>query len=58
MAGRQWDAVRRGYMSEDAEVCYWRSLIRRWSSVARLGDGKLAQDEGRGLRWETFAFMG
>ena len=39
-----------GYLSEAAEACYWRSLIRAWSRMVRV-EG----DWGEGMRWETFS---
>ncbi|KAG9242053.1 hypothetical protein BJ878DRAFT_556520 [Calycina marina] len=44
--------VESGVLSMEAEVCYWRALIRAWSSVAVLGEG---WDGAEGVRWETFA---
>lgn len=58
IAQRQRDIVRKGYMSQAAEVCYWRSLIRGWSSVVRLKDEKWAEEGGEGVRWETFSLIG
>jgi hypothetical protein len=42
-----------GYLSEAAEACYWRSLIRAWSRTAQV-EG----DWGEGMRWETFSLLG
>ena len=47
-------------MSEASEVCYWRSLLRGWSSVARVDEEEWGSwdDEGRdvrGVRWEEFS---
>ena len=42
-----------GYLSEAAEACYWRSLIRAWSRTVRV-EG----DWGDGMRWETFSLLG
>ncbi|KAF3907149.1 hypothetical protein ABW21_db0205751 [Orbilia brochopaga] len=47
--------VEKGYLSESAEMCYWRELIRGWNKVAiPTGDGW----EEMGLPWETFALTG
>lgn len=40
-----------GVLSMAAEVCYWRALIRAWSSVAVLGE---EWNNVEGIRWETF----
>lgn len=45
--------VEKGYLSEAAEACYWRSMIRAWSRTARI-EG----DWGEGMRWETFSLLG
>lgn len=45
-----------GILGEAAETCYWRALVRGWSSVVVL-DGKWSEGAG-GVRWETFALMG
>ncbi|KAK3349241.1 hypothetical protein B0T25DRAFT_481745 [Lasiosphaeria hispida] len=46
-----------GYFSPAAETCYWRALIRGWSSV--VTEAPLAGDEqqavGKETRWEEFA---
>jgi hypothetical protein len=42
-----------GYLSSAAEVCYWRSLIRGWSEVVKLG--KTWDNSSEGMRWETFS---
>ncbi|PMD24641.1 hypothetical protein NA56DRAFT_594946, partial [Hyaloscypha hepaticicola] len=58
IAERQRDVVRKGYLSEASEVCYWRSLVRGWSSVVRIDEQEWGawDDEGsRGLRWEEFS---
>lgn len=46
-----------GYMTTAAEVCYWRSLIRAWASVAVVEDESIWRDKdgGEGMRWETFS---
>lgn len=50
-----------GYLSPAAEVCYWRSLIRGWSQVARPNqEAWLKWEEENpgkkdGVRWETFS---
>ncbi|KAF3942080.1 hypothetical protein ABW19_dt0203521 [Dactylella cylindrospora] len=47
--------VDRGYLSQSAEMCYWRETIRGWNKVAiPTGDG---WDE-LGIPWETFALTG
>jgi hypothetical protein len=58
IAKRQRIGVKRGYLSKAAEVCYWRSLVRGWSSVVRIDDEKWRQDDGEGIRWETFSLTG
>jgi len=58
IAERQSNVVRKGYLSEASEVCYWRSLVRGWSSVVRIDEQEWGSwdDEGsRGLRWEEFS---
>jgi len=57
IAKRQRDSVKRGYLSEAAEVCYWRALVRGWSEVVRLDDARWKVEGGEGLRWETFALL-
>ncbi|KAF3191611.1 hypothetical protein TWF788_006207 [Orbilia oligospora] len=48
-------AVEKGYLSESAEMCYWRELIRGWSKVAiPTGSGW----NELGFPWETFALTG
>jgi len=49
--------VEGGYLSEAAETCYWRALLRGWSEVARPIDGWGIRD-GDGVRWETFSLTG
>jgi len=44
-----------GYLSEAAEACYWRSLIRAWATMARVLD---INEWGDGMRWETFVLLG
>ena len=50
-----------GYLSQAAEVCYWRSLIRGWASVVmtegdeRWKKGKDGKGSGDGIRFETFS---
>jgi len=58
IAVRQREILKKGYVSEAAEVCYWRSLIRGWGSVVKLGDEKWTQEGGEGIRFETFSLMG
>ncbi|KAH8768815.1 glycosyl transferase family 90-domain-containing protein [Hyaloscypha finlandica] len=60
IAERQREVVKEGYLSEASEVCYWRSLLRGWSSVARVDEEEWGSwdDEGRdvrGVRWEEFS---
>jgi len=44
-----------GYLSEAAEVCYWRKFIGAWSETIRVED----EDAwGEGMRWETFTLTG
>jgi hypothetical protein len=40
-----------GYLSEAAETCYWRSLIRVWSRTVRTDE---ADGWGMGVRWCKF----
>ena len=44
-----------GYLSEGAEACYWRSLIRGWARMVRVPD---MSEWGEGIRWETFVLLG
>jgi hypothetical protein len=51
-----------GYLSPAAEACYWRSLIRGWSSVAKTDSNEKwgnweddGPENGEGMRWETFS---
>ncbi|KAH8590787.1 glycosyl transferase family 90-domain-containing protein [Bisporella sp. PMI_857] len=44
-----------GYLSEGAEACYWRSLIRAWSKMVRIEDESEWEE---GMRWETFILLG
>ncbi|KAI8949438.1 glycosyl transferase family 90-domain-containing protein [Xylaria longipes] len=47
--------VGRGYISPAMETCYWRALIRGWSSVVRLeGEG---WDDSVGVIWEEFSLV-
>jgi hypothetical protein len=46
--------VGQGYLSEPAEVCYWRSLITSWGKMAQWE----AEEWRGGVRWETFALLG
>jgi hypothetical protein len=60
IADRQREVVRKGYLSEASEVCYWRSLVRGWSGVAEIDEEKWGdwEDESRdvrGVRWEEFS---
>jgi hypothetical protein len=43
-----------GYLSEASEACYWRSLIRGWSSMVRFNESEWEE----GMRWETFSLLG
>ncbi len=45
-----------GYLSEAAEACYWRKLIKGWSETAKPHDENEAW--GKGVRWETFSLTG
>jgi len=44
-----------GYLSEGAEACYWRSLVRAWARMARVQD---MNEWEQGMRWETFVLLG
>jgi hypothetical protein len=42
-----------GYLSQAADACYWRALIRAWSEKARITPGH--EDYwSKGTRWETW----
>ncbi|KAL1895921.1 hypothetical protein Sste5346_005020 [Sporothrix stenoceras] len=43
-----------GYFSPAAETCYWRALVRGWSTVAQTV-GPAWVGEPRGVPWEVFA---
>jgi hypothetical protein len=45
--------VQRGYLSEAADVCYWRRLIRGWSEMATVEP----TEWGEGMRWETHSLL-
>lgn len=49
-----------GYLSEAAEVCYWRALVRGWNEVVMLDDETWGREGERevGVRWEAFSLMG
>lgn len=54
IARRQRDFfIGRGYLSPAMETCYWRALIRGWSSVVRL-EGRGWEDRV-GVSWEEFS---
>ncbi|KAI0202786.1 glycosyl transferase family 90-domain-containing protein [Astrocystis sublimbata] len=54
IAQRQRDLfVGRGYISPAEETCYWRALIRAWSSVVRL-EGNWWRDQVGGS-WNEFS---
>ncbi|RFU32879.1 hypothetical protein B7463_g3475, partial [Scytalidium lignicola] len=58
IANRQRDImIKQGYLSEAAEVCYWRSLITAWSSMAVTSESDNASGEywGDGVKWETYS---
>ena len=46
--------VGRGYLSEAAEACYWRRLIRSWSANVGWDESEWAE----GMRFETFSLLG
>ncbi|KAI1131462.1 glycosyl transferase family 90-domain-containing protein [Nemania abortiva] len=54
IARRQRDLfVGKGYLSPAMETCYWRALLRAWSSVVRVeGEG---WEDWPGVSWETFS---
>jgi hypothetical protein len=55
IAARHRDTmVTRGYLSQAAEACYWRRLIRSWSETARWDESEWE----KGMRWETFSLLG
>jgi len=47
--------VGKGYLSDGAEACYWRGLIKAWSSMVKV---KNQNEWGEGMRWETFSLLG
>jgi hypothetical protein len=49
------ELVEHGYLSPAAEVCYWRSLIRRWSDTVQVDESEWPEE---GMRWETFTMTG
>ena len=51
--------VNGGYLSEAAEACYWRSLIRAWSKMARTSESEGEKGRGwsEGTRWETYSLI-
>lgn len=51
--------VNGGYLSEAAEACYWRSLIRAWSKMVRTSEskGEKGRAWGEGTRWETYSLI-
>jgi hypothetical protein len=38
IADRQRAVVRKGYLSEAAETCYWRALVKGWADVVRIDE--------------------
>ncbi|KAI1290534.1 glycosyl transferase family 90-domain-containing protein [Xylaria venustula] len=48
--------VGRGYTSPAMETCYWRALLRGWTTVVRL-EGEGWGDE-EGVSWEEFSIKG
>jgi len=46
--------VGRGYLSQAAEVCYWRRFIKSWGETVRWDEGQWSE----GMRWETFSLLG
>jgi hypothetical protein len=42
-----------GYLSAAAETCYWRALIRGWSTVVEPEGSEWS--EHKGVRWELFS---
>ncbi|TVY65530.1 O-glucosyltransferase rumi-like protein [Lachnellula suecica] len=65
IASRQRESsVDKGYLSPAAEVCYWRSLVRGWSSVAMIEEAEWGTwvseggTKGEGIRFESFALTG
>lgn len=61
IANRQRELVK--YLSQAAENCYWRALIRGWSEVVDTegagggwaGSEVAGVENGEGMRWETFS---
>ncbi|RDL31112.1 Uncharacterized protein BP5553_09901 [Venustampulla echinocandica] len=61
IADRQRELIaKKGYLSEGAEVCYWRELIRGWAGVVQEKNGTKGDKDvwGEGIRWETFSLIG
>ncbi|KAI1361980.1 glycosyl transferase family 90-domain-containing protein [Xylaria arbuscula] len=57
IAKRQRDLfVGKGYASPAMETCYWRALLRGWSSVVRLEPG-WEEEEVESVRWEEFSIL-
>lgn len=53
---------RERYLTQSAQVCYWRRLIREWASVSDFEPEFYKKDEEgrdvwRGLSWESFMLM-
>lgn len=63
IADRQRKFVEKGYLSEAAEVCYWRSLVKGWASIVKAdekawGSWDDESENVRGVRWEEFSLTG
>lgn len=68
IANRQRERfVRGGYLSNAAEVCYWRALLRGWAGSAKLVDGseggnwpgeEEGTEGGSMMGWEEYSLTG
>ncbi|KAI9694339.1 MAG: hypothetical protein M1820_008987 [Bogoriella megaspora] len=61
IANRQRDSVvHGGYLSQAAEACYWRALIRGWASVAdvEIGNAEGQWNASEGIRFEQYLVRG
>ena len=53
--------VGQGFLSTQAEVCYWRALIHMWAQKTKpkeAGERAWGQWEEEGVRFETYAVTG
>jgi hypothetical protein len=52
------DLVNKGYLSQAAEACYWRALIRGWASVAEVENQEAQWDSNETIRFEEYVVRG